>query len=128
MRKPKSQDHRFNISKSRKGISKSEDHRVKLSIAYHSNPVNKQNLDCVHARQIGVSLSETHRNTISKSLSGRKRKDFSEDHKIAISTAKGGKIWITNGSCDKCVSPETPLPLGWKRGRSNYNRINARFL
>jgi hypothetical protein len=124
MRKPKSQEHCINISIGMTGIPKSEDHKKRLSDAWHCNPSNKQRWADVLMRQKGVPLSEQHRSAITASLKGRRRADFSENHKRMISMAKTGRVWITDGNLSKVVLPETPIPDGWRRGRTRRSKQN----
>jgi hypothetical protein len=56
-----------------------------------------------------TSMSIKHRESLSKSLSGRKRQHYSPG---TLNT-----FWITNGTDNKCIHKGDTIPTGWYKGK-----------
>lgn len=62
----------------------------------------------------GKPMTEEHKAKISVAL----RQPKSAAAKQAMSLAKRGKIWITDGHYIRLHDPDSPVPSGWIKGRS----------
>ena len=83
--KPKSEEHRRNISKALKGLPKSPQHCRKLSEAMKGNKNTR-----------GHKLTEDHKKKIGVSVKGKlKGIPKSIEHRAALSRARKGKPWTT---------------------------------
>jgi hypothetical protein len=51
----------------------------------------------------------------------RQRRTSSKSHQQTQTTAH--TRWITNGSIDQRIKADTPVPTGWRRGRSNVIKV-----
>jgi hypothetical protein len=93
--KPKSQSHRDNMSKARKGATLTEDHKRKIGLAGK-----------------GRVVTEETREKIRRSKEGKPQTD---SHKQSLSLVRKGKKCWNNGELE--TQSHNPPDPGWKRGR-----------
>jgi hypothetical protein len=72
--------------------------------------------------RFGVKRPDEVKNAISKKRLGQKRSKESREKQANTMRGKPGlnkgRYWITNGTSSRLVLPNTPLPEGWRKGRT----------
>jgi hypothetical protein len=88
MRKPKSEEHKENVSKGNKGKPKSTEHKANMSKARKGNPLTEESKANISKALKGKPKSEEHKANFSNA---RKGKPLSDKNKEGISNALKGK-------------------------------------
>jgi len=103
---------RTKIGQTMKGREFSEEHKANLSLAKTGE----------RHHFYGKTLSQEHRDRMGASRRGERNgnfgRDFSAEHRANISESLVGKMWITDGVTSTRIPKDSPIPDGFRRGRT----------
>lgn len=91
--------------------------RLRCTLTY---PLNRMKKHCDSPEDY-----EKSRKLFSDSQLGVNNPASCKEVRIKISQSRKGKYIITNGTLEKLVSPDEPIPPGWRRGLSESHRLNS---
>lgn len=117
---------RKSMSNKRKGRKLSNYQKQRISEGLSGKTKSKEHRASLAKSKLGKSLpplSKEHKDKIVKSKLGKKRNDVAERNKSRQNPIEG-RIFITNGTQNKMIYPNDPIPTGWYKGvKKAQNKI-----